>query len=166
MIYDTLRPEIEMPDWRNSLKPQKQLLITGLTLVLIIVFARALAAQQDETIYDKDINVTFFEDMRYPPIAREANIQGIVVVRVKINDAGKVTSAVAISGAELLVPEALSNAKKWQFRPNPRKAEVIIYEFRMADGQCDSQQDHLSVFRNPNVVSVIGCREMWQPSKN
>ncbi len=135
-----------------------------LSLLVIIVQAHGLVAQQDETIYDSDINVISFEKMRYPPLAEQARIQGTVVVRLTLDGAGKVTSTAAVSGAKLLVPDSLSNAKKWKFRSNPSNAAVIIYEFRLVERVCnDSERKHLFVFRKPNVVSVIGCAEIWQP---
>jgi TonB family protein len=142
----------------------KHFLPAGLSLFLILFHAPGLVAQQDQTIYDKDINVISFEEMRYPPLARQARIQGTVVIRVTLDGAGRVASVAAISGAELLVTDTLSNAKKWTFHPNPAKAAILIYDFRIAEGTCNSsEQNHISAFRGPNILSVVGCGEIWQP---
>ncbi|MGB6385090.1 MAG: TonB family protein [Terriglobales bacterium] len=146
------------------MKTRKRSISMGLSLLIIIFHAYTLVAQQNEMIDDKDINVTSFAEMRYPQLARQARIQGIVVVRVKLDNVGSVISTAAISGSRLLVSDTLSNAKKWEFRPNSSKAAVIIYEFRLADGTCkSSEQNHISTFREPNILSVIGCEAMWQP---
>jgi|SRR5581483_6130749 len=94
--------------------------------------------------------------MKYPPLARAARIQGTVVVRVILEDAGTVKEAEPISGAELLIPDCLTNVKKWRFRPNPRKTAVIVYEFRMPGGECNSVSG-LFMFRGPNLATIIGC---------
>jgi len=132
-------------------------------VLLLAVASHNLAAQQNEPVYDSDVKVESFEEMPYPPIAREARIQGTVVVSAKLDGDGRVTSATAISGAKLLIPDSLSNAKKWRFRPNTSKVAIIIYEFRLAEGQCNHETSHLFVFREPNSVSIVGCEEEWQP---
>jgi TonB family protein len=134
------------------------------TLLIVVTIACNLIAQQNEPLYDNDINVKSFEEMSYPPIARGAGIQGTVVVSAKLDAAGRVTSATAISGAKLLIPDSLSNAKKWRFSPNTKGLAIIIYEFRIAEGTCnDSGQNHISTFRKPNILMIVGCGEMWQP---
>jgi TonB family protein len=146
------------------MKARTQSVFMRLSLFLIIIHAHGLIAQDDNTIYDSDVSVRSSEEMLYPPIARQARIQGIVVVRVMINDDGKVLSATAISGAKLLVPEALSNVKKWKFRANATKAAVIIYEFRLAEGKCNHETNHLFAFHEPNVALIVGCEQTsWQP---
>src|SRR5260370_27865367 len=101
--------------------------------------------------------------MRYPAIARSANIASIVVVRIKLDDAGKVVSATAVSGAKALVFDVMPNIQKWRFRPNAAKAAVIIYEFRLATGQCRQRVREQFVFPAPNVATGTGCEEHWQP---
>jgi TonB family protein len=142
---------------------RRQSVLVNVSLFMFIVYAYNLTAQQEGTIYDNDVNVTSFEEMRYPSMARQAHIQSTVVVRITLDDGGKVKSASAISGAKLLIPDSVSNANKWHFRPNANKSAVIIYEFRLADGRCNSETNHMFIFRAPNIASVIGCEETWQP---
>src|SRR6266496_2066056 len=94
-----------------------------------------LFAQQDtkgETIDDEDMGVVSFEEMNYPTIARAARREGVVVVRVKLDEKGKVLAAFAISGSKMLVPESISNVEKWRFRPNPARSAVVLYEIGRA----------------------------------
>ena len=137
--------------------------LAKLSMFMVIVYASNLTAQPEGTIYDNDVNVTSFEEMRYPSMARQAHIQGVVVVQVTLDEGGKVKSANAISGAKLLIPDSVSNANQWRFRPNANKSAVIIYEFRLTDGRCNPETSHMFIFRAPNIVSVIGCEETWQP---
>lgn len=142
--------------------------IVPMILIAVLVFAsvrRSLSAHQgdqDQRVGNEGAIVTSFEEMSYPHLARLANIEGVVVVRVILDDDGKVVSASAITGHDLLVRQALPNASKWRFLPNSSKAAVIIYEFRFADGTCGDTRSQLFVFREPNVASVIACPESWQ----
>ena len=105
---------------------------------------------------DKDIRVIDFEELQYPLMARAARIQGVVVIRVKLDRNGNVTGSEAISGAELLARVCLENAKKWRFQPNPEGAAVIIYHFSMPGGICKSASS-LFIFSAPNIATIIGC---------
>jgi hypothetical protein len=77
-------------------------------------------------------------------------------MQVTLDDGGAVKDAEAISGAELLVRECLTNAKKWHFQPNSEKTAVIVYHFELPGGECKSVSG-LFMFRGPNLATVIGC---------
>ncbi len=53
----------------------------------------------------------------YPERARILNINGEVTVEISIDNSGKVTSAQAISGHDLLRNAAVSAARSWKFSP-------------------------------------------------
>jgi TonB family protein len=53
----------------------------------------------------------------YPPIAMAAHVQGPVVLRLFISDAGTVDKAIIVSGPEMLRASAIDAAKKWAFQP-------------------------------------------------
>jgi TonB family protein len=142
---------------------QKRAILVRITFLMVVATGRILVAQQNGPVYDNDINVKSYEEMSYPPIAREARIQGTVVISATLDGAGRVTSTTAISGAKLLIPDCLSNAKKWRFSPNTNGLAIIIYEFRLAEGRCNHETSHLFAFREPNRVSIIACEETWQP---
>jgi TonB family protein len=146
------------------MKDRKRSDLVKVTLMVVVATACTLvAAQKNEPIYDSDIKVKSFEEMPYPPIAREARIQGTVVVSAKLDDAGNVTSTTAISGAKLLIPDSLSNAKKWRFNPNTNGLAIIIYEFRISEGKCNHESKRF-LFREPNRVLIVSCGVYtWQP---
>ena len=54
---------------------------------------------------------------RYPPLARQARVQGRVLLEAIIGDDGTIQKLRAISGHPLLVPAALSAVKRWRYRP-------------------------------------------------
>jgi TonB family protein len=115
-------------------------------------------AEQDITVHDKDMTVSDFVDIGYPPLARQTRTQGVVVVRAQLDKDGRVTDVVAISGSELLAPASVENAKKWRFHPNAQRAVVIVYNFRMPFAACKSDSIHsFSMLQAPNFVTVTGC---------
>ncbi len=76
----------------------------------------------------------------YPAIAKAGGIEGFVPVKVTINDAGEVTSAIATDGPPLLRQAAVDGAKKWVFDANQRRAiknneTVIGFTFTLGNTQ-------------------------------
>lgn len=76
----------------------------------------------------------------YPPLARQARIQGSVVLRAVIDREGKVTNLQLISGHPLLVQAAIEAVRQWRYRPyilNEQPVEVetqITVRFTLASG--------------------------------
>jgi TonB family protein len=129
-------------------------IVIGFLLVAAFSCARA---QQDTTISDKDVNVTDFADLAYPPIAATASVQGVVVVRVRLDDQGKVVDALAVSGSPLLISASVRNARRWRFEPNSQKAAIIVYNFRV-EGMCpnDGASSHMVLYP-PNLAAITAC---------
>lgn len=97
---------------------------------------RYVAAQDEATIDDKDIKIVHFEKLTYPPVARAARIEGVVVIRVSLDDRGNVVKAVALSGKVLLTDRSLANVKNWTFQPNARNMAVVVYHFTLSLAAC------------------------------
>ncbi len=132
---------------------------------LVIAVSGCVRAQQNGTldggtvtVNDKDIKVIDYEELKYPLLAQYVPIEseGVVVVRVNLDDGGKVVEAVAISGDDILIPDCLANVKKWRFQPNAAKTAVIVYNLRMLQGECKSASS-LFTFQQPNLATVMGC---------
>ena len=74
----------------------------------------------------------------YPPLARQARIQGTVVLRAVINKSGEVQDVQLISGHPMLAPAAIEAVKKWHYRPyvmNGEPADVettVQVDFKLA----------------------------------
>ena len=117
---------------------------------------RYIGTQQDRVINDRDIKLVNFEDLAYPTLGRTAHVQGVVVLRVKLDDQGKVADAIAISGAEALIPDSLANAKKWRFQPNAQNAAVIVYNFRLT-GWISKSGCSQFMLEPPNFATITGC---------
>ena len=83
------------------------------TTLLVIALCTCALAQQASTIVDEDTNVIHVEKMYYPPVAQSGHTEGVVVVRGKLDEHGKVVDAEALSGSDFLVPQSVANARKW-----------------------------------------------------
>ncbi|HWF39161.1 MAG TPA: energy transducer TonB [Candidatus Acidoferrales bacterium] len=123
---------------------------------LLLLSASTTQAQNNTTVLDRDMKVEDFEDLTYPNVGRSAHVEGVVVVRVELDDQGKVAYATGISGPAALIPDCLTNAKKWKFRPNAEKAAVIVYNFRLTGGISKSGCSHFTL-ELPNFATVTSC---------
>jgi TonB family protein len=135
------------------------LLMWLLTIVGSHSVSGQTALQSEPALFDEDVKLVRFVDVKYsPPIAR-ARLQGVVVVRAVLDREGRVAAATAISGPKALIPSALDNARQWRFEPNERASAVIVYDFRIDNGPChDAGVKSLSLLRHPNFVSVRVCQ--------
>jgi len=129
------------------------LVLFVLSLIIPGVEARPQEGQRTEG----DATLSTFEDLAYPATARVARVQGVVVVEVKLDDKGNVVSASALSGPKPLIADSVSNAKKWKFKANFRKAAIIVYEFRLDDGACHDASHSLFLLRYPNFATITAC---------
>jgi protein TonB len=64
----------------------------------------------------------------YPPMAKNARIQGSVVLSALIDKAGAIENLHALSGHPLLVPAAVSAVSQWRYRPYILNSEPIEVE--------------------------------------
>jgi protein TonB len=62
-------------------------------------------------------NTVFQAKPDYPTLARNAHIQGDVVIDITISEDGSVISAKVVSGHPLLAQSALNAARQWRFNP-------------------------------------------------
>jgi len=77
---------------------------------------------------------------QYPALARQARIQGAVVLQASIGKDGNVQNLRAVSGHPMLTPAAIEAVKQWKYRPyflNGEAVEVdttITVNFTLAGG--------------------------------
>jgi TonB family protein len=64
----------------------------------------------------------------YPPLARQAEIQGTVVLRVQISKSGDVENIQLVSGHPMLAPSAIEAVKQWKYRPYLVNGEPVNVE--------------------------------------
>jgi protein TonB len=76
----------------------------------------------------------------YPPLARQARIQGVVVLQAQISKEGNIQNLQLISGHPMLAPAAIEAVKQWKYKPyllNGEPVEVdtqVQVNFTLAGG--------------------------------
>jgi len=53
----------------------------------------------------------------YPPLARQARVQGAVVLEATISENGEIVDLHVVSGHPMLVTAAVEAVKQWRYRP-------------------------------------------------
>ncbi len=76
----------------------------------------------------------------YPPLARQARIQGTVILQAQISKDGSIENLQLISGHPMLAPAAIEAVKQWKYKPyllNGEPVEVdtqVQVNFTLAGG--------------------------------
>jgi TonB family protein len=94
----------------------------------------------------------------YPPLARQARIEGIVKVSFELAEDGTVSEVQAISGHPMLKPGAVENVRTWKFNPVSGKQHLET-EFVFRVGKAVQENPRLTIslesFRRIEVVSDV-----------
>ena len=61
----------------------------------------------------------------YPPLARTARIEGVVLLEATINVSGTLENIRVVDGHPMLVDEAVKAVKKWKYRPAVLNGQTI-----------------------------------------
>jgi protein TonB len=64
----------------------------------------------------------------YPPLARQARIQGTVVLQAEISKDGNIENLRLISGHPMLAPSAIEAVKQWRYKPYFLNGEPVAVE--------------------------------------
>jgi periplasmic protein TonB len=81
-----------------------------------------------------------FQQPNYPPLARQARIQGTVVLHAVIGKDGAIENLTLVSGHPMLAPAAIDAVKQWKYKPyllNGEPVEVdteVQVNFTLAGG--------------------------------
>jgi protein TonB len=67
-------------------------------------------------------------DPIYPKIARDARVQGVVILRAIISKTGQIQNLEVVSGHPMLVPAAIQAVKQWRYRPFLLTGEPVEVE--------------------------------------
>ena len=73
-------------------------------------------------------NLIYRVQPQYPPLARQARVQGIVVLRAVISRDGKIENLQIIGGHPLLVKSAMDAVRQWRYRPYYLNNEPVEVE--------------------------------------
>ncbi len=61
--------------------------------------------------------LVFKVDPEYPRLARQARVEGLVIMQVTVDEQGKVTNVQVLRGHPLLVNAAVNAVKQWRYKP-------------------------------------------------
>jgi periplasmic protein TonB len=88
-------------------------------------------------------NLIYRVQPQYPPLARQARIQGVVVLRAMVSREGKIENLQVITGHPLLVKSAMDAVLQWRYRPyylNNEPVEVetqVTVNFTLSGGSLE-----------------------------
>ncbi len=61
----------------------------------------------------------------YPPLAKQARIQGVVVLEAQISKEGTIDDLKVITGHPLLIQAAIDAVKQWRYKPTLLNGEPV-----------------------------------------
>jgi protein TonB len=61
----------------------------------------------------------------YPPLAKQARIQGVVVLEAEISKEGTIDNLKVITGHPLLIQAAIDAVKQWRYKPTMLNNEPV-----------------------------------------
>ena len=73
-------------------------------------------------------NLIYRVQPQYPALARQARVQGIVVLRAMISREGRIENLQVVSGPPLLVKSAIDAVLQWRYRPYYLNNEPVEVE--------------------------------------
>ena len=73
-------------------------------------------------------NLVYRIQPEYPALARQARVQGTVVLRAVISREGAIENLQVLSGHPLLVKAAMEAVRQWRYRPYVLNGEPVEVE--------------------------------------
>lgn len=144
----------------NEGSVKKNVLVRHFVLVAVLL-CRCLAggAQQRPTLP----MVSFAEVPLYPPLARTANIAGIVHV-VVTTDGHRVVATQVKDGEKVLSAAAEKNAKSWQFATHEPTTFTVTYVYKLVDNLNPQRNNPRVILQLPTDVEVDA--ERWPGTRD
>jgi len=109
------------------------------------------------------------EALRYPPLGYQARIEGMVRLRLTLDERGEVSHVDIVSGHPVLARAAEDNIKLWSFTilcknsDHPSRTIEFTYDFRL-DGTVASNPNTRFRYEHPYRVVAISPALRWTPS--
>jgi len=129
-------------------------------LALIVLTTVSLAQQATESLPV----VTGAYVPLYPPLARQAHIEGEVKLEVS-TDYDHVASVSVVNGQPMLAQAARDNVKTWHFRPDIRMTFTVTFRYKLLavseKARCDTPDSNNRIsLKLPKEVAVE-ADELW-----
>jgi hypothetical protein len=115
----------------------------ALCFILTCQFASGTDARWCTITSKRDIDT-----LVYPPIAKAAHLQGVVILRVNFFPTGSVTNVESVSGPQMLVDSTSERLRTWQFHTDavgdqPCQSLVVV-RYRILPEDYDPQTESTS----------------------
>jgi protein TonB len=94
----------------------------------VVIPAHPVAAKPMPVSHWAEGNIIYRVQPSYPPIARQARVQGTVELRAIISKAGTIENLVVVSGHPMLVKSAIEAVRQWRYRAYLLNNEPIEVE--------------------------------------
>src|SRR5437879_1302053 len=120
---------------------------------ILVCFISAAGIAQEHKI-----SVQKFEQPKYPPIARQARIMGLVNIELEVHADGSVGTVRVVKGHPIFTDAVLKSLKGWRFACNgckfgERFVHTMAVSFELSD-EVDSSDTRFN-YEFPDVVHVI-----------
>jgi len=123
-----------------------------------VEFTSAQSAAQSPDAAQSGVVLIKLAQLRYPPLARQARIQGDVKITVGIRRDGSVESAVIASGHPMLMEAALESARNSQYECRGCSEAItsssLVYSFQLDFPSAVDQSQAPLVTHSGNHVTV------------
>jgi TonB family protein len=122
--------------------------LSSLRILLLLFVATAAPAQEHEITKAEALqHLQTREAPLYPPLARQARIQGPVQLSVSVDPSGNVTDVRVVEGHPMLTGAAVEAVREWKFEPfleNDSPTEVTVpvtVEFKLVSSPDELESD-------------------------
>jgi periplasmic protein TonB len=96
--------------------------------IAVVIPAHIAAVKPLRVSHWAEGNIIYRVQPSYPPIARQARVQGAVELRAIISKAGTIENLIVISGPPMLSRSAIEAVRQWRYRPYLLNNEPIEVE--------------------------------------
>jgi TonB family protein len=97
---------------------------------------------------------------RYPDLARNAGIDGVVTIEVTVSG-GEVTSADVKSGDRMLSGEAVANVKTWRFATSTNATLITTYTYELEQRRSGTSELPRIDLELPARVHIVAAANGW-----
>jgi protein TonB len=138
-VADELAPEetIATQEEISAMGQQSETNAIGSSDSLVIDSGSGLPSPDDYVAFEKEPELVSMEEPQYPELAREAGVEGTVLIRVLVGEDGFVKNQIIIQSVQMLDDAATNAAQTAVFKPALQKDRpvavwmVIPIEFRL-----------------------------------
>jgi hypothetical protein len=90
----------------------------------------------------------------YPPLARAANVNGLVRLRVT-TDGHEVTDVKVLEGHKLLAPAAEHNVRSWKLLPSKATTFSVLFTYKLGDRNTKDYEKLIKILPDSEVRTEL-----------